>query len=252
MFLMCQQHGETSPRTSAEKEVFCNIVRSLSRDINKEENFVEAIRESHRVYASVTVSEDTSALLATQRGQILQPTSSAFSFLLRALELFLNSRGVPPLVGALPDMTSTTSMYTDLQQVYREQALTDRRAIAEYLMTTMRDAGCSGTTADPTAFLAQHEESIDLFCRNCARNLRMLTTRSVAEERQMLREGVLDEATEDAYEDPAQTPIGFYLALRSAETFFSRYQRQPGICASVDVSLPFYIYIFYLSRIYLV
>lgn len=211
-------------------------MRSLSRDITKEENFAEALRESHRAYASEAVGDDTASLLAGQRGRPLQAHASQFSFMLRALQLFLDAHGMPPLVGALPDMTSTTGMYTELQQAYREQAQADRRAFSALLQTVMRDAGCTSATVDAAAFQSAHEETVDLFCRNCAHNLRVVSTRSVAEERQALRTGALEEAVEDAYEDAAQTPIGFYMALRGAETFFSRYQRAAGSSVSTDVN----------------
>lgn len=49
-----------------------------------------------------------------------------FSFLVRALDLFMSAHnGAPPLSGHIPDLTATTEQYVLLQQAYQSKARAD-------------------------------------------------------------------------------------------------------------------------------
>ena len=79
-----------------------------------------------------------------------------------------------------------------------------------------------------TAAVEIEDETIDLFCKNIV-NLRSLTTRTFAEERMNPAGEVIREAIDDVCEeDPLQTPIIWYVALRAVERFQGKYQRWPG------------------------
>ena len=85
----------TVPRTFAEKQEFKTLVKSKSRDYDKELNFHEAVQNSYLAYTEpdVVVPDD------------LDPTSS-LGKLYQALQTFMaQHQGRAPLNGSIPDMT---------------------------------------------------------------------------------------------------------------------------------------------------
>ena len=144
------------------------------------------------------------------------------------------STAVPPLSGSIPDMVSTTAFFVGLQQVYQAKARADRQVFKAILSNVISEAT---RTSVPHAAMKMTrttaaeitDETIDIFCRNVF-NVRAVSTRTVEMERRTAPalEAVMD-AADDPYEDPAQTPMHWYLALRAAERFHTRQGRWPGV-----------------------
>eukprot|EP01063_Lacrimia_lanifica_P040509 TRINITY_DN9197_c0_g1_i3.p2 TRINITY_DN9197_c0_g1~~TRINITY_DN9197_c0_g1_i3.p2 ORF type:complete len:560 (+),score=210.53 TRINITY_DN9197_c0_g1_i3:47-1681(+) len=97
-----------------------------------------------------------------------------FWILLRALRAFHEVHGVLPVTGVLPDMTSTTQSYTALRDVYTKEA--------EQNAAWVRDKALELAGACGVATAALTPERAAAFCRN-ARNLRVVVTARIAEER---------------------------------------------------------------------
>ncbi|KAL3904058.1 MAG: hypothetical protein SGILL_010213, partial [Bacillariaceae sp.] len=115
-------NGGVLPKTFAEKQDFkTNYLRKMSRDMDKEVNFEEAINNSYLAYTEKELmlpEEDVDA-------------SSKLGRLCQALDTFLkqHSNGRPPLNGSIPDMTASTELYVQLQRIYKDQADQDLAAM---------------------------------------------------------------------------------------------------------------------------
>lgn len=102
----------------------------MSRNFNNETNFQEAVKESYRAYGCHEFSEELQSVLENHSdSSALNANSKQFSFLATALSLFLQSNGrCIPLSGQIPDLTSTTELYVQLQQIYMKKAAEDLKA----------------------------------------------------------------------------------------------------------------------------
>jgi hypothetical protein len=79
------------------------------------------------------------------------------------------------------------------------------------------------------------DETIDIFCKNIF-NLRSVTTRTLAEERAQPACEAVQCSIDDPYDDPAQTPIHWYIALRAVDRFHSITSRWPGASSGFSAS----------------
>ena len=154
-----------------------------------------------------------------------QPISS-FRLLVAALYQFIqNNNGQVPLHGAIPDLTSTTDLYLQLQLVYQQKAKEDRASMRSILdgMTS------SLLSNNPNLHVPQiDDEILDLFCKNIY-NLKILSTNLLSEEILSPNSDTISEALMDSYENsPNQTPILWYLTLMAADRFYARTRRYPG------------------------
>jgi amyloid beta precursor protein binding protein 1 len=138
-----------------------------------------------------------------------------------------------PIQGSIPDMTSNTQHYVELQQIYRAKADEDR-ARFKSLVDEIYQQMDPMQTLSPSMRVT--EEELTLFCKNVP-NLRRITTRSIADEYQGVyasdeeREEVLGSiltATFDPYEDKNQTPLIWYILLRACDLFYNQFGQYPG------------------------
>jgi NEDD8-activating enzyme E1 regulatory subunit len=85
-------------------------------------NYTEAIANAHRAFAPVSIPDNIQEIFSSPfMNESLQADSSSFRILLHCLQLFIESHGngvLCPLKGSIPDMTSTSEHYVNLQQVY--------------------------------------------------------------------------------------------------------------------------------------
>jgi len=212
-------HDGEPPRTFAEKGAFRASVADMARGPD-EENFAEAKRDAYRAYAARDVAPEVLEVTSHPRAATLTPESPPFWVLAAALRDFMAAHGgALPLAGSIPDMFSTTDAYIRVQRAYHTRAEADRgfmRRRAEELRVA---AGCP----EPVP-----EEDLEVFCRNAA-VLRMVTTRSLAEERSSPERDTMAMAAAEPHEqDAALTPALWYLALRAADAFQTAEGRFPG------------------------
>jgi amyloid beta precursor protein binding protein 1 len=136
-----------------------------------------------------------------------------------------NNNGQVPLHGAIPDLTSTTDLYLQLQLVYQQKAKEDRASMRNIIdrMTS------SLLSNNPNLHVPQiDDELLDLFCKNIY-NLKILSTNLLSEEILSPNSDTISEALMDSYENsPNQTPILWYLTLMAADRFYARTRRYPG------------------------
>ena len=149
-----------------------------------------------------------------------------FELLLVALTKYIeqDQHHTFPLSGRVPDMTSTTTYYTQLQTIYQSKAEQDMKKFKLILSETMSSLA-SSTSISPT------EEYIELFCKN-AIYLHSITTRTLAQEYSTPDQDAIDEVSLvfncGVFADSLQEPLWWYFALRAAGKFYSNTGRMPG------------------------
>lgn len=178
-------HDGIDPKTIAEKDAFKQILRNMAIDHRTEVNFEEAIRESYRAYTVKAMSPESLNTILSEYsrhlidGQLnLSSSNSNFQFLCCALALFVGvqrsadgtfvATKSPPLPGPIPDMTSTTDMYVELQRLYQQQAESDCKQLKALLQVLLVGAG--------RAEDAISDEEIEIFCKNAATLLSLHTS----------------------------------------------------------------------------
>jgi len=217
------------PKTFAQKKEFKAMLQNMARDLKEPElNFAEAVAQAHRAYAPVELSEHMVACCTAARERELTADSSDFRFLARALVEFMDAegQGLPPVTGTIPDMEADTSKYVRLQTLYANKAAQDVQAIATRVAHHLETLGRQPDSIS--------REMIELFCRN-AWNLRVLRTRSIAEE--LAAPNIDADTIEDLsqVELHPQAGLFWYIALRGADRFQREQGRLPGL-AGLDAA----------------
>ena len=194
-------HDGRVPANFAEKQDFQQLIKKKRRD-ESEINFDEAVQNAYLAYTEqkIEVPNDLDS-------------SSTLGKLYIGLKIFMSQNGGrPPLHGSIPDMTSNTDWYIQLQRVYKEQAEEDLEVM-------------KGLCPDIS------EEDVASFCANVF-IVRQIETRSLVEEFQYPPpEQVLEDlkmSLMDVCETPEHTPLIWYLGLRACQVFFQKHKRYPG------------------------
>ena len=210
-----QGHNGLMPQTYQEKKAFKECIRSgirYSEDgaLLDEENFEEAIQNVNRAVVAYKIPSFVQDILDSPQCTSASPEVGNFWFLVRALREFVvnEGQGRLPVQGSIPDMTSNSVAYTDLCQIYQSQAKRDIETVKGYLSQILLSLGKS------TNYIS--EEEVRLFCRNSA-YLRFLKYRSIA-----------DEFDGRTHLDCLGSDIVYYVLLRAAEQFYTRYHFYPG------------------------
>jgi len=113
------------------KSSFLNTIKSLSERFDSQDNFLEALKYAHLAYAAYEVPSEVQDLLDDPCADNLHPGSSNFWVLIKALQGFIQheGHGKLPLSGSIPDMSSSTEAFTELQNLYRAKAAQDANAM---------------------------------------------------------------------------------------------------------------------------
>jgi len=214
-----RKNNNNLPITQSDKDQFLSIIKSYRRH-NNEDNFDEAIRNAYIAYSTFNLPAELIELLNEQRTVALSSTSTDFDLMLRALDIYITQGdGTVPLNGSLPDVTSTTELFLQLQGIYQHKASRDRGKFKSILVQLLQSVGRSTDEIS--------DEFVDLFCKN-TNCLSQLTTRPLVSEWNQPNADSITEAIDDPYIDSEQTPLLWYLGLQSAHRFHSQLGRWPG------------------------
>ena len=179
--------------TSNEKDLFKSIIKDLRYDAD-ELNFNEALKQSFIAYTPLTLPNEVIELLNDIKTNELTHKSSEFDVLLHTLSLYLiKYDNIPPLIGKLPDMTSTTEYFLQLQAIYHNKSLLDRNNYNIILQEVIKSLN----------YPIISSENIDLFCKNIF-NLRKVTTNSILHEYNEFNIEEIENALYDPYSDSEQ------------------------------------------------
>jgi amyloid beta precursor protein binding protein 1 len=216
-----QTHDGNLPKSFAEKQEFKAAIKAKSRDFDKELNFQEAVSNDYLAYIERTVDclDDLAGVDA----------SSTLGVLLKALQKFVDNHHRPPLNGSIPDMTASTDIYVQLQNIYRDQAAEDLEEMKAYI------------TSSSTPFIDIADEDLTSFCANVFA-IGRLETRTLEEDYNSPPGDELVEdwtmATFDPYEVPVHTPLVWYLAFRGCQVFYKTHNRYPGVLDDWEMDIP--------------
>jgi NEDD8-activating enzyme E1 regulatory subunit len=196
------------------------------------------IREAQQ-FAYLAYTDPTADCLTDSLPQLLEaiaqapsnPRLAPFTALLHALQEFGKKHCRTPLQGSLPDMTASSSLYSQLQRIYQDHAKADLQEMRSIL-----------DSMQPTCTVSDDE--LATFCQNTSHldilNLRPLVQKDgsdmetdtpnvpkvpaqVTEDLQM----ALMEAQDD--ERPDQSPLLFYIGYQACQEFYERHGRYPGV-----------------------
>ena len=163
-------------------------------------------KEVSKAWVPKRASHDLLEMTRTYRGETGGGLSE-FGLLMRALGIFMDKfDGEVPLAGGIPDMVSSTDMYTKLQGIFEAKAASDKRAFADIVATEAATCG-----------YPRHVEpsTIDLFCKHVFD----VKAHLCAPWRRFLQPNVDEISWYDEGPDKEQTPIMWYLALRAVDRF---------------------------------
>eukprot|EP00554_Chaetoceros_debilis_P013136 CAMPEP_0194126646 /NCGR_PEP_ID=MMETSP0150-20130528/60100_1 /TAXON_ID=122233 /ORGANISM="Chaetoceros debilis, Strain MM31A-1" /LENGTH=634 /DNA_ID=CAMNT_0038820519 /DNA_START=44 /DNA_END=1948 /DNA_ORIENTATION=- len=233
------------PKTMDEKAAFKEVIKSLSKNWNNEMNFHEASENAYLAYATQDIPWEVQELLngvensvknKTDKSSVASTAAAVTSFdvLLLALKRFVDKHKLPPLNGSIPDMTSSTQSYIQLQGLYKNKAESDKEDMRLIIkeITCELGAGTSDSGDIPTVT----DDDLSTFCKNIF-NLRLTKTRSYEDEYNVVftndeeKEEILGELAAvayDPYEVKEHTPFLWYIVLKAVDHFYEEHGHYPG------------------------
>ncbi|KAJ8435477.1 hypothetical protein Cgig2_033216 [Carnegiea gigantea] len=136
-----QNHGGALPSTREEKKEFKDLLKSRMISLD-EENYKEAADASFKVFAPQGISSNLERILNDSCADI-SSNSSDFWVMVAALKEFITHEGAGevPLDGSIPDMTSSTEHYVNLQKVYQAKAEADVCAMEKHVRNILKKLG---------------------------------------------------------------------------------------------------------------
>lgn len=238
-----RQYSKTNlPQTMEEKDTFKAVIKSMSRDYQMQVNFQEAFRDAYLAYTDRSLPEEVEQVL---KSTTIDGIRTNFDILVFSLKQFMDAHdGLVPLNGSIPDMTSSTDFYVQLQQVYKNKANEDLAEMREIVDSTIHSVSMLNQEHNQYAV---SDEELAIFCKNI-HNIQAIKMGRLDIEIQRCINGsegcnlncVLDTDYEDDVKEcllmacmdpsdpPQHTPLLWYLAVRACEMFQADHHSYPG------------------------
>ncbi|XP_058729634.1 NEDD8-activating enzyme E1 regulatory subunit AXR1-like [Vicia villosa] len=211
-----KSHGGRLPSTREEKKEFKELLKAgmVAQD---EDNYKEAIESSFKVFAPRGISSELQQMLNDSSAEV-DSSSSDFWVLVAALKDFVTNEGggEAPLEGSIPDMTSSTEQYVNLQNIYQAKAEADILAIERVARNTLKKVG-----RDPNSI---PRATIKSFCKN-SRKLKVCRYRLIEDE---FNSPNLPELQKYLTDEDYSIAVGIYILLRAVDRFAANYNSFPG------------------------
>ncbi|XP_048490168.1 NEDD8-activating enzyme E1 regulatory subunit AXR1 isoform X1 [Beta vulgaris subsp. vulgaris] len=211
-----QSHGGTLPLTREEKKEFKDLLKSRMIGLD-EDNYKEAVDASFKLFAHQGISPYLQRIMEDNSAEI-DSNSPDFWVMVAALKEFVAHEGAGevPLEGSIPDMTSSTEHYVNLQKVYQAKAEADFLAMEKHVQSLLKKIG-----RDPKVI---SKTTIKGFCKN-ARKLSVCRYRMIEEE---FSSPNLSELQKYLTDEEYSMAVGFYILLRAVDRFAANYNCFPG------------------------
>ncbi|CRL02213.1 CLUMA_CG015393, isoform A [Clunio marinus] len=210
-----KKHDRKIPNTYKEKSELRDIIRSsMTAD---EENFEEAIRSVNSSFGGGKVNSEVQKILNDSCCINLNKNSSPFWIMARGLKDFIekDGKGYLPLPGTIPDMTADTSLYINLQNIYRAKAIQDADAVFRRVQQLLKELNKSSDWIS--------EKDVRLFCREAA-YISVTRGSKISDE---YEKGSKTSMISDELENP-DSLISHYVVLRAMERFQTEHGYIPG------------------------
>ncbi|XP_058765529.1 NEDD8-activating enzyme E1 regulatory subunit AXR1-like isoform X2 [Vicia villosa] len=209
-----KSHGGRLPSTREEKKEFKELLKAgmVAQD---EDNYKEAIESSFKVFAPRGIK--LQQMLNDSSAEV-DSSSPDFWVLVAALKDFVTNEGggEAPLEGSIPDMTSSTEQYVNLQNIYQAKAEADILAIERVARNTLKKIG-----RDPNSI---PRATIKSFCKN-SRKLKVCRYRLIEDE---FNSPNLPELQKYLTDEDYSIAVGIYILLRAVDRFAANYNSFPG------------------------
>lgn len=211
-----QSHGGCLPTTREEKKQFKDLLKSRMIGLD-DDNYKEAIDASFKLFAPLGISSNLQQILDDSFAEV-DSTSSEFWVMVAALKEFIANEGggEAPLEGSIPDMTSSTEHYVNLQKIYQAKAENDFLIMQEHVRNILKRTG-----RDPDSI---SKMTIKSFCKN-ARKLKVCRYRPIEEEFSSPNLAQLQKFLTD---EDYSVAVGFYILLRAVDRFAGNCNSFPG------------------------
>ncbi|KAG8387042.1 hypothetical protein BUALT_Bualt03G0211900 [Buddleja alternifolia] len=209
-------HNGNLPSTREEKKDFKDLIKA-KMIASDEDNYKEAIEASFKVFAPQGISSDLKQIINDSCAEV-NSNSSDFWVLVAALKEFIGNEGggEAPLEGSIPDMTSSTELYVNLQKIYQAKAEADCHEMEQLVRKILKDIG-----RDPDSI---SKATIKSFCKN-ARKLKVCRYRLIEDE---YNSPVQQELQKYLTDEDYSIAVGFYILLRAVDRFAANYNSFPG------------------------
>ncbi|GMJ13408.1 AUXIN RESISTANT 1 [Hibiscus trionum] len=209
-------HEGTLPSTREEKREFKELLKSRMTAMD-EENYKEAIDASFKVFAPQGISSDLQQILNDSCADV-GTGSSDFWVMVAALKEFIANEGggEVPLEGSIPDMTSSTEHYVNLQKIYQAKSEADYLVIEERVRNILKKIG-----RDPHSI---PKATIKSFCKN-ARKLKVCRYCPIEDE---YNNPSLAELQKYSTDEDYSIAVGFYILLRAVDRYAANFNHFPG------------------------
>ncbi|EYU34031.1 hypothetical protein ABFS82_13G014900 [Erythranthe guttata] len=209
-------HDGNLPSTREEKKIFKDLIKAKTI-ASDEDNYKEAIEASFKVFSPKGISPALQQIINDSCSDV-NSSSSDFWVLVAALKEFIANEGggEAPLEGAIPDMTSSTELYVNLQQIYQAKAEADFLVMEKHVRKILKKIG-----RDPGSI---SKATIKSFCKN-ARKVKICRYRLIEDE---YSSPVHLELQKYLTDEDYCVAVGFYILLRAVDRFAANCNRFPG------------------------
>lgn len=211
-----KSHGGRLPSTREEKKKFKDLIKAKTISMD-EDNYKEAIESSFKVFAPRGINSNLQQIISDTCAEV-DSNSSDFWVMVAALKEFITNEGggEAPLEGSIPDMTSSTELYVNLQKIYQAKAEADFLLIDQRVKNILKKIG-----RDPDSI---SKTNIKSFCKN-GRKLTVCRYRLIEDE---FRSPIQPQLQKYLTDEDYSTAVGFYILLRAADRFAANYNSFPG------------------------
>ncbi|XVE74469.1 hypothetical protein DITRI_Ditri12bG0019500 [Diplodiscus trichospermus] len=211
-----KSHGGALPSTREEKREFKELLKARMVAMD-EDNYKEAIDASFKVFAARGISSDLQRIINDSCAEV-DSNSSDFWVMVAALKEFIANEGggEVPLEGSIPDMTSSTEHYVNLQKIYQAKSEADFLVIEQRVRNILKKIG-----RDPHSI---PKATIKSFCKN-ARKLKVCRYRPVEDE---FNNPSLSELQKYLTDEDYSIAVGFYILLRAVDRYAANFNSFPG------------------------
>ncbi|KAI9176224.1 hypothetical protein LWI28_000014 [Acer negundo] len=209
-------HQGSLPSTREEKREFKELLKSKTIAFD-EDNYKEAVEASFKVFSSRGISQDLKQIIDDSQAEV-SSNSSNYWVMVAALKDFIANEGggEAPLEGSIPDMTSSTEHYVNLQKIYQAKAEADFLSIEQRVRNILKKLG-----REPESI---SKATIKSFCRN-SRKLKVCRYRLIEDE---FSNPSITELQKYLTDEDYSVAVGFYILLRAADRFAANYNCFPG------------------------
>ncbi|WCJ37568.1 NEDD8-activating enzyme E1 regulatory subunit AXR1 [Euphorbia peplus] len=209
-------HDGNLPSSRDEKKQFKELLkaRMISAD---EDNYKEASEAAFKLFAPRGINPDLQKIISDSCSDV-DSNSSDFWVMVAALKEFIGNEGggEVPLEGSIPDMTSSTELYVNLQKIYLAKAEADCLVIEKRVRNILKKVGRDSDSIS--------KSTLKSFCKN-ARKLKVCRYRLIEDE---FNNPSLPQLQKYLTDEDYSVAIGFYILLRAADRFATNYNSFPG------------------------